>query len=41
MIVPRLSTSAGFEMGSGIYINVTAPEECAEFLRKVEVEVVI
>ena len=40
MIVPRLTTPAGFEMGSGIYINVSAPEQCAEFLRKVEVEAV-
>jgi len=24
----------GFEMGSGIYINVAFPEETAEFLRK-------
>ncbi len=41
MIVPRLTTPAGFEMGSGIYINVTTPEECAEFLRKVEVEATV
>ncbi len=33
-IIPRLTTPAGFEMGSGIYINVAFPEETAEFLRR-------
>ncbi len=33
-IIPRLTTPAGFEMGSGIYINVAFPEETAEFLKK-------
>jgi UDPglucose--hexose-1-phosphate uridylyltransferase len=32
-VVPRLTTPAGFEMGSGMYINVALPEETAEFLR--------
>lgn len=32
-IVPRLSYAAGFELGSGIYINASLPEECAQFLR--------
>jgi UDPglucose--hexose-1-phosphate uridylyltransferase len=32
-IIPRLTTPAGFEMGSGIYINVSLPEETAQFLR--------
>jgi len=36
--VPRLTTAAGFEMGTGIYINVTRPEECAEYLRRLDVE---
>jgi UDPglucose--hexose-1-phosphate uridylyltransferase len=36
-IVPRLSRSAGFELGSGIFINPTIPEEGAEFLRQVNV----
>lgn len=36
-IVPRLSTVAGFEMGSGMFINATLPEENAEFLRKIKV----
>ncbi len=33
-IVPRISTPAGFEMGSGIYINPVAPETCARELRE-------
>jgi UDPglucose--hexose-1-phosphate uridylyltransferase len=32
-IMPRLTVSAGFEMGSGVHINVTAPEDSARFLR--------
>ena len=28
-IVPRISYAAGFEIGSGIYINPSLPEECA------------
>ena len=35
-IVPHLTTTAGFEMGSGIFINNAVPEETAEFLRKVQ-----
>ncbi len=35
-ISPRLSQMAGFELGSGIYINATLPEDCAAFLRDVE-----
>jgi UDPglucose--hexose-1-phosphate uridylyltransferase len=27
--------TAGFEMGSGMYINTSLPEECAEFIRSV------
>jgi len=33
-IVPRLTTAAGFEMGSGMSINVSFPEETAQFLRE-------
>ena len=33
-IFPRLTKVAGFEMGSGIYINTSIPEECASFLRE-------
>jgi UDPglucose--hexose-1-phosphate uridylyltransferase len=36
-IVPRVSRAAGFEMGSGMYINTALPEESAAFLRGVEV----
>lgn len=36
-ILPKLTTPAGFEIGSGMYINVSLPEENADFLRGVEV----
>ena len=32
-IYPRLTRVAGFEWGSGFYINPVAPEEAAKFLR--------
>jgi UDPglucose--hexose-1-phosphate uridylyltransferase len=35
VIVPKLTTPAGFEIGTGIYINTMLPEQCAEFLRGV------
>jgi UDPglucose--hexose-1-phosphate uridylyltransferase len=35
-ISPRLSTAAGFELGTGIYINPTPPEHAAKYLREVE-----
>jgi UDPglucose--hexose-1-phosphate uridylyltransferase len=35
VIVPRMSTPAGFEMGSGIYINSVAPEQSASELRDI------
>ncbi len=34
-IVPRVSAVAGFEIGSGIYINTMMPEEAARFLRNI------
>lgn len=34
-LVPRLSRTAGFELGSGMRINPSLPEACAEFLRSV------
>lgn len=37
-IVPRLSLTAGFELGSGMYINTALPEESAEFLRSIDVD---
>ena len=33
-IVPRLTTIAGFEMGSGIYISTALPEETAKLMKK-------
>ncbi len=38
-IIPRLTKIAGFEWGTGFYINPVAPEEAAAFLREVEFEV--
>ena len=35
-ILPRLTKVAGFEWGTGFYINPTAPEEAARFLKEVE-----
>ncbi len=37
-IVPRLTQLAGFEWGSGFYINPMVPEQAAEFLRKAKEE---
>lgn len=36
-IVPRVSRQAGFELGSGMYINTALPEESAKFLRSIQV----
>jgi UDPglucose--hexose-1-phosphate uridylyltransferase len=36
-ILPSLSSSAGFEWGSGFHINPTPPEEAARFLREVAI----
>jgi UDPglucose--hexose-1-phosphate uridylyltransferase len=36
-IVPRITLPAGFELGSGIFINSSLPEESAEFLRNTKV----
>ena len=33
-IVPRITTIAGFEMGSGIYISTALPEQTASHIRK-------
>jgi UDPglucose--hexose-1-phosphate uridylyltransferase len=33
-IIPKLTRVAGFEMGSGFYINPTSPEDAAQFLRE-------
>lgn len=37
-LFPRTSRVAGFEWGSGFYINSVPPEEAAKFLRETEVE---
>ena len=33
-IIPRLTKVAGFEWGTGFYINPTSPEEAAQYLRE-------
>jgi UDPglucose--hexose-1-phosphate uridylyltransferase len=35
-IVPKLTLIAGFEWGSGFYINPTSPEDAAQYLREVK-----
>ncbi len=37
-IIPKLAKTAGFEWGTGFYINPTPPEEAAKFLREASVE---
>ena len=37
-VIPRLTRVAGFELGTGMFINTVMPEAAAEFLRKVKVE---
>jgi UDPglucose--hexose-1-phosphate uridylyltransferase len=37
-ITPSLTKAAGFEWGTGFYINPVPPEEAAAFLREVEVD---
>ncbi len=36
-IVPRLSRAAGFELGTGMFINTAQPEASAAFLRQAEI----
>jgi len=36
-IIPKLTKVAGFEWGSGFYINPTTPEDAAAFLRGIDV----
>lgn len=38
VIVPKLTTPAGFEIGSGIQINIMPPEQAAKFLAEVKVD---
>jgi UDPglucose--hexose-1-phosphate uridylyltransferase len=35
-VIPRLTKMAGFEWGTGFYINPTPPEEATEYLRETE-----
>jgi len=37
-MMPKLTKVAGFEWGTGFYINPTPPEEAARFLREAQVE---
>jgi len=37
-IMPKLTSIAGFEWGSGFYINPTPPEDAATYLREVELD---
>jgi UDPglucose--hexose-1-phosphate uridylyltransferase len=37
-VIPRLTRMAGFELGSGMFINSVLPEAAAEFLRGVKAE---
>ncbi|KPJ61369.1 MAG: galactose-1-phosphate uridylyltransferase [Latescibacteria bacterium DG_63] len=37
-IMPRLTRVAGFEWGTGFYINPTSPEDAAEFLGQISIE---
>ncbi len=37
-VIPRLTRMAGFELGSGMFINTVLPESAAEFLREVNVD---
>ena len=36
-VIPKLTKVAGFEWGTGFYINPTPPEEAAAFLREARV----
>jgi len=36
-LVPRVSQAAGFELGTGMFINTASPEASAQFLRNVKI----
>lgn len=36
ILIPKISTPAGFEIGSGMYINSVSPETCADALRRTD-----
>ncbi len=37
-VVPRITKTAGFELGSGMFINTSLPEESADFLKNARIE---
>lgn len=37
-IMPKLTKVAGFEWGTGFYINPTTPEDAADFLREIKID---
>ena len=37
-LIPKLTIAAGFELGTGMYINIAIPEDCAEYLREIAVK---
>jgi len=37
-VIPRLTRVAGFEWGTGFYINPVPPEQAAAFLKETEVD---
>lgn len=41
MIIPKITTPAGFEIGSGIYINIVPPEESARYLRDAKADAIV
>jgi len=38
-IIPRIIRVAGFEWGTGLYINPTSPEDAAKYLREISVTI--
>ncbi len=36
-LIPKLTMAAGFELATGMYINIAIPEDCADFLRDIPV----
>jgi UDPglucose--hexose-1-phosphate uridylyltransferase len=37
-IIPKLTKVAGFEWGSGFYINPTIPEDAAKYLSEIKLD---
>jgi UDPglucose--hexose-1-phosphate uridylyltransferase len=36
-IIPRITRVAGFEWGTGFYINPVPPEDAAKYLREIQI----